>query len=356
MTKEDIVMAVASRSRLPKAKIATALDVFLGAVTEALARHERVEIRRFGTFEVTHRRARVARDLNARQEIRLPGRSMPRFIPFDAFKDRVAKQYETADASNGPARVGVLPAVSPDAVSAPGAAPAGAPPGRPRLAVLEQRVQEHPDDIDARMALSAAYAEQDRYEEAMAQCQAVLRLDAHHLGAINQLGEILVRIGAHERAHEEFDRALHLAPDHIDTLMNRGRLRSQKGRYTEAEQDFKRVLELDPANAQACLQTGILYARRGLYIRAIQEFEQALTHDPASAEAYFQLGKTYDHLERYDEAIRMFEDLARLYPEHQRVYWHLGMLYDKKKMGDKALEMYQRSNRLSTTKKGNDQP
>ena len=102
MTKKDIVNEVAEEARQPKTRIAAALDIFLAEVTGAMVRQERVEIRRFGTFEVTHRKSRIASNFSADEEITLPARAVPRFVPFKAFKDLVERARPLQDETTVP--------------------------------------------------------------------------------------------------------------------------------------------------------------------------------------------------------------------------------------------------------------
>lgn len=361
MTKEDIVAEVAVNSQQPKTKISAVLDQFLAEVSEALVHQAHVEIRRFGTFEVITRQPRIARDLNTNQEIRLAIRVLPRFVPFTAFKERVARQllHEPAAAVELPGLEERLlgsdiPSESPRIAVQALASPAEPTLNSEPLDALERRVTERPDDHEARVTLIAAYIGGAQFVEALTQCEAVLRADPIHRETLNQLAQICERIGLTERAIETLDRLLRIAPNQISALMRRGILRNQAGRFTDAEVDLRRILELEPGNATASFQLGLLYTKRGLYHKAVQEFEQARESDPTSVEACFNLGKTYDHLERYDEAVKQFEELVTLQPEQPRAYWHLGMLYDKKKMSGKALAMYQQSNRLATTQKGSE--
>ena len=348
MTKDDLVSETALHTtHASKSKIAKVLDSFLKEVGGALEQHERIEIRRFGSFEVTYRKARVARDLNTNVEIRLPDRAMPRFVPFDAFKKLVSDQYGAQLLLRLNVEEAEPPPTVKEASGSHGTDHLDGLSKGPSSARLEARVQESPDDSEVRFLLVEAYGKRALYNKAIDQCQQILHQDPNHIAAINYMGRMLYLSGAQNRASQVYDRALRVDPNYADTLMNRAILRSEIGRYNEAEQDFKHVLEYNPEAFGACYQLGKLYAKRGLYGRAIGEFEHALAIDPASAEAYFQLGKTYDHMERYEDAIGMFEELNKIEPENARSYWHLGVLYDKTKQSQKALEMYQKSNDLS---------
>lgn len=358
MTKADLVAVVTQASGHPKAKVAVTLDLLLALITEALLNHQRVELRRFGTFEVTYRRSRVARDLNTNDELRLPARPMPRFVPFDALKD-VVKGTETMEGTAERDEVAVLAERSsspvPD-VSLPMSNETQPDSSTPEhsLNALIEAVNTNPDDLDARLSLAIAYTEQQMYDEAIEQCQVILHQNPVHLSAILQLGLIQETQGKYERAMEEYERVLRIDRDHVEATQRLGMLHSKLGLYVEAESEFKRALELNPSSVETYYHLGVVHTKRGLYGRAIQEFEKVLELDAQHIDAYFHLGRAYDHQERYDDAIQMFEALLKVQPENSRAYWHLGILYDKKKAGAKALEMYQRANLLSATRKKNE--
>ncbi|MBI4551827.1 MAG: tetratricopeptide repeat protein [Candidatus Latescibacteria bacterium] len=358
MTKADLVAAVTRTSGYPRARVAATLDSFLSLITEALLNHQRVEIRRFGTFEVTYRRSRVARDLNTNDALRLPARPMPRFVPFDALKDMI-------EASSHPASVPdqavvIVPPELPRFLSSearglmPDERDVKPSPPQPEdgLIVRVDAVNANPDDPDARLALAVAYIAHQLYDSALEQCHLILHQNPVHLGAIMQLGRIREQQGDYENAIEEYERILRIDRDNLDALQHLGRLHSELGFYVEAENEFKRALELNPSSVIAHYNMGVIHTKRGLYGRAIQEFERVLELDSECFDAYFHLGRAYDHQARHDDAIRMFEALLKVRPDESRACWHLGVLYDKKKAGVKALEMYQRANLLA--RKGNE--
>jgi tetratricopeptide (TPR) repeat protein len=347
MTKEDIVNEVSEGSGQPKTRIATALDLFLSEVTEAMVRQERVEIRRFGTFEVTNRKSRVARNFNSDKEIKLPARAQPRFVPFKAFKERVEKALPLVAS---PAKSPSNPAVKQQNPRQQEKRPLPQPPVN-EIDAIRARVQLDGEDVKGRLALAQACLAAGSYQEAAEQARAILQRDSSNMSALNIQGEVYEMQDSTDRAMQEFEKAARIDKDDVPTLMNIGRLKGKIGQHNNAELNYKRVLELEPENVQACFRLGVLHTKRGLYGRAIQDFEKVTRLDPDNIEAYFHLGKTYDHLERYDDAIQMFEQLLKVQPDNDRAYWHLGMLHDKKKDGAKALEMYQHSNRLSSASK-----
>jgi integration host factor subunit beta len=71
MTKADLVEQVAEGigPGITKKDCALVVDGLLNAIKAALADHENIEIRGFGTFKVRERRSRVARNPRTREQV-----------------------------------------------------------------------------------------------------------------------------------------------------------------------------------------------------------------------------------------------------------------------------------------------
>ncbi len=89
MTKADIVARIAQDTGMTKADTSEVLDAILEAISAAMERGEKIEMRGFGIFKVEERKPRVARNPKTGQEIRIPARTVPVFKPSDHLKDRV---------------------------------------------------------------------------------------------------------------------------------------------------------------------------------------------------------------------------------------------------------------------------
>jgi nucleoid DNA-binding protein len=89
MTKADIVARIAQTTGMTKADTSDVLDALLEAISAALGRGEKIEMRGFGIFKVEKRKPRVARNPKTGQEIRIPARAVPVFKPSDHLKARV---------------------------------------------------------------------------------------------------------------------------------------------------------------------------------------------------------------------------------------------------------------------------
>ena len=81
MNKADLVKRVARDTGLTKADVLRVLDAVLAQVTRTLRRGDEVKLVDFGTFLVSHRRARAAHNPYSGAAMKVPARRWPRFSP-----------------------------------------------------------------------------------------------------------------------------------------------------------------------------------------------------------------------------------------------------------------------------------
>lgn len=89
MNKNELVSQVAEKAGLTKRDSERALNAFMQAVEEALSRGDRVSLVGFGTFEVRERKARVGRNPQTGQSIRIPAARVPTFKAGKSLRDTV---------------------------------------------------------------------------------------------------------------------------------------------------------------------------------------------------------------------------------------------------------------------------
>jgi DNA-binding protein HU-beta len=92
MTKAELIDAVAKSAAITKAAAEKAVGGFIGAVTDALKKGDRVTLVGFGSFEVTTRKARTGRNPQTGKEIKIAAAKVPKFRPGKALKDAVASK------------------------------------------------------------------------------------------------------------------------------------------------------------------------------------------------------------------------------------------------------------------------
>ena len=91
VNKRDLVGKIAIDARLTRAQAARALDAFVQGIRNSLVSGDRVTISGFGTFGVSHRKARKVRNPKSGRDIEIAAKSVPRFAPGGDLKSAIGR-------------------------------------------------------------------------------------------------------------------------------------------------------------------------------------------------------------------------------------------------------------------------
>jgi DNA-binding protein HU-beta len=91
MTKNELIVAVASKTDSTKAAAAAAVDATFEAITHALKKGGEVKIMGFGNFRVVKRAARKGRDPRTGAPVKIKASKSPRFSAGKGLKQAVNK-------------------------------------------------------------------------------------------------------------------------------------------------------------------------------------------------------------------------------------------------------------------------
>lgn len=89
MTKVELIAAVAANAGLSKKDAEKAVNGTIAAITDALKKGDKVSLVGFGTFGVSDRAARAARDPQTGKAITIPAHKVPVFKPGKPLKESV---------------------------------------------------------------------------------------------------------------------------------------------------------------------------------------------------------------------------------------------------------------------------
>jgi nucleoid DNA-binding protein len=79
MNKQDIIAKIAKDTGVTKVNAAAAVESLLEGISKSLKKGDPVSFVGFGTFKVSNRKARLARNPQTGASIRIPKRRVPRF-------------------------------------------------------------------------------------------------------------------------------------------------------------------------------------------------------------------------------------------------------------------------------------
>jgi DNA-binding protein HU-beta len=89
MNKQDVVAKIAKDTGITKTAAAAAVDSLIDGITRSLKKGDAVSFVGFGTFKVSNRKARTARNPQTGDAIKIPKRRVPRFSAGKALKQAV---------------------------------------------------------------------------------------------------------------------------------------------------------------------------------------------------------------------------------------------------------------------------
>ncbi len=86
MTKSDIISLIAEGTGLTKVETAAVVDGFIASISYTLKQGDTVELRGFGTFRLSDRKARKGRNPQTGEELIIPKQKVPVFRCSKDFK------------------------------------------------------------------------------------------------------------------------------------------------------------------------------------------------------------------------------------------------------------------------------
>ncbi|AJC50265.1 HU family DNA-binding protein [Coxiella endosymbiont of Amblyomma americanum] len=92
MNKNDLIEVMAKSADISKNAATQALDAFIESVTKSLQKRKDVILVNFGSFKVGQRSARMGRNPQTGEPIRIPARTVVRFSAGKKLKDALKER------------------------------------------------------------------------------------------------------------------------------------------------------------------------------------------------------------------------------------------------------------------------
>jgi len=89
LNKGDLVGKIAKAAGLTKSQSEAAFNTLVGSITASLKKNQKVTIVGFGTFSVAKRKARVGRNPQTGNPIKIAAHKVPKFTPGSDLKKAV---------------------------------------------------------------------------------------------------------------------------------------------------------------------------------------------------------------------------------------------------------------------------
>jgi tetratricopeptide (TPR) repeat protein len=190
------------------------------------------------------------------------------------------------------------------------------------IEMLQDFVERHPADIQARDQLAAAYMQSKRHSMARSQIVRILELGGDTLSsdevgrAHSNIAVTFVHEKSFDRAVVELKLAIEKAPrnSHIP-YDNLARVYGLTSRKPLAIKVLEHAVELFPSSRETRSLLSIFYAEQDNYPEAILQIEALRTFGPLSADNYASLGSYYGEAGFGEKAIQLLMEGYAQYPK-----------------------------------------
>lgn len=177
-------------------------------------------------------------------------------------------------------------------------------------------IRKAPDDSRVYNEIGAAYIDQNKFDEAVEEFKAALKLHPDNPMSRHNLGFVYYKQGRFEEAIQEFKAALRLRPNYSLAHNNLGNVYFSQGRLEEALREYEKAVEIDTDNPSSYTNMGNVYSNTGNFDKAVSYYRMALELDPDFTDAHYGLGRLYLIMGLKEEARKELEITLKLNPAH----------------------------------------
>jgi tetratricopeptide (TPR) repeat protein len=177
--------------------------------------------------------------------------------------------------------------------------------------------------------LGQALANQGRFNEAIAQYSAALRIQPDFYRAHLNLGAALAAQGRMDAAMAQYSEALRIQPDSPEPHNNLGNALKRQGRIDAAMAEYAEALRIKPHYPEAHNNLGASLAAQGRIDEAIAQYIEAIRINPDFAEAHVNLGQALAGQGRIDEAMAQYSEALRIKPDFPQAWYLLNDLMSR---------------------------
>lgn len=197
------------------------------------------------------------------------------------------------------------------------------------------------DFLEAHYNLGLIYANQKKMKEAVAEFEAVLKLEPKFDQNIHvMLATAYEGSGNNAAAIAALQKALLGKPEDVKLLRALAYLQFNGKQDEAAIKTLHKIIAVEPDDISSHMDLGMLLQRNNDVENAIRHFQEALRIDPRNYEAHYYLASGYMQQQKIDESAAEMEIASELKPGNAELLEKLGDVYALRQRHDKAAAAY----------------
>jgi tetratricopeptide (TPR) repeat protein len=187
---------------------------------------------------------------------------------------------------------------------------------RPEQAVkaLRDALAQDPGNLSAYSALARLYRDRNEREAEIALYREVLAEYPHHQATLAALADALIATSRSEEARTVLEEIVRYHPDDVRSVIRLALLEFDGGDYESAAERFDRALAESPEDHELAYFLGILRQRMGDVDAALEAFERIPEHHGRYADARTQIATLFERSGDYERALEQARIALRVAP------------------------------------------
>ena len=202
-------------------------------------------------------------------------------------------------------------------------------------------LEQSQDYIEAIFLKGKALRELEKYSEAIAEFEKILKHNPKHRDALYQKGKILHILGKYRESLDFFDKVLEFRPRDTDVLAAKGKSHDELEEYKEASDAINKSLLVE--DEVVYNDRGVALTRLGYNHKAIDSYRRALVSNPKYAVCWFNLGKALFRVGDLNEALKAFKQSTELNPKNRSAWNNRGVTLRQLNRLEESLDCYDRA-------------
>ena len=203
--------------------------------------------------------------------------------------------------------------------------------------VYQDRYDDAMDDFRAGLRLDAdnrslrhnlilCLAMSDRKDEALLSIDTLLAQSPKYAPAMSMRSDIMWEQGDSAAALEWAEKALDVNRYDPSMIHRHGMMLARLERYEEAEQDMDRSIYLDPGNSNAYITRAMIRYFRDNLNGALEDYDMAIRIDPGSVIGHYNRGNLRAQIGEDNRAIEDFDMVISAEPDNLMAIFYRGIL------------------------------
>ncbi len=171
--------------------------------------------------------------------------------------------------------------------------------------------------VSKRFRSSFAKERVKSYKDALADMQAVLRVDRENYVATLRIGWLSYLLGRHKQSVSYYGKADAIAPASIEAKLGSMLPIMAMGSWNEAKRVATSVLKVAPGNYLASSRLAWIYFSQRQYSKALATYKSVLLLYPSDVVMQLGLAWTYVQLGKKKDAYKKFRQIRTTYPDNK---------------------------------------